>query len=125
MSSRVRRNERVKNQNFFDYTLLFVVMFIVIFGLVMIYSTSSYEAGVEIGDSAFYLKKQLFATVLGVFVMVVMINVDYHAWQRFAIPGLVMSFILVVLVKTPLGITANGATRWIKVGPLSDRKSVV
>lgn len=115
-----RRKGKIKNQNFFDYTLLFVVIFLIIFGLVMIYSTSSYEAASDFdGDSTYYLKKQLFATVLGAFVMGATTLIDYHVWEKFAFPGLLISFVLVFLVLTPMGISANGARRWIGIGPLS------
>ena len=115
-----RRKGKIKNQNFFDYTLLFVVIFLIIFGLVMIYSTSSYEAASDYdGDSTYYLKMQLFATVLGAFVMGATTLIDYHVWEKFAFPGLLISFVLVFLVLTPMGISANGARRWIGIGPLS------
>ena len=53
-----RRRRREKREYFYDYTLLFVVMFLVFFGLIMLYSTSSYEATLDFGNGAYYLKKQ-------------------------------------------------------------------
>ena len=83
------RKKKIKNQNFFDYTLLFVVIFLIAFGLVMMYSSSTYDAASDHnGDSAFYLRKQLLATILGVFVMAATTLIDYHIWERFAFPGL-------------------------------------
>ena len=61
-----RKKKKIRNQNFFDYTLLFVVIFLILFGLVMIYSTSSYDAANDFGDSTYYLRKQLLATFLGI-----------------------------------------------------------
>ena len=114
------KKRKIKNQNFFDYTLLFVVIFLIIFGLVMMYSSSTYDAASDHnGDSAFYLRRQLFATFLGVFVMAATTLIDYHIWERFAFPGLLLSFVLVILVLTPLGIEVNGARRWIGIGSLS------
>lgn len=114
------KKKKIKNQNFFDYTLLFVVIFLIAFGLVMMYSSSTYDAASDHnGDSAFYLRKQLLATILGVFVMAATTLIDYHIWERFAFLGLLISFVLVLLVLTPLGIEANGARRWISIGPLS------
>ena len=52
-----RRRRREKREYFYDYTLLFVVMFLVFFGLIMLYSTSSYEATLDFGNGAYYLKK--------------------------------------------------------------------
>lgn len=114
-----RKKKKIRNQNFFDYTLLFVVIFLILFGLVMIYSTSSYDAANDFGDSTYYLRKQLFATFLGIFVLAATTLIDYHFWERFAIPGLIVSFVLVLLVLTPIGISVNGARRWIQIGPMS------
>ncbi len=115
-----RKKKKIKNQNFFDYTLLFVVIFLILFGLVMIYSTSSYDAANDFnGDSTYYLRKQFFATFLGVFVLAATTLIDYHFWEKFAVPGLLVAFVLVLLVLTPIGISVNGARRWIKIGPLS------
>ena len=54
-----------KTIKYFDYTLLFVIIFLVCFGLVMLYSTSSYNAQIEYGDGTHYLKRQAFACCLG------------------------------------------------------------
>ena len=108
-----------QQETFFDYTLLFIVLFLLGFGLVMLYSTSSYEASMEMGDSAYYLKKQVASTVLGLIVMMVIANIPYHFWERFAFLGYVVSVVLILLVLTPLGIEANGARRWINVFGIS------
>ena len=104
-----------KNQSFFDYTLLFVVIFLIAFGLIMIYSTSSYEATGELGDSTYYLRHQFTATLAGVVVMVMTILVDYHRWEKYAFVGMAVSIVLIFLVLTPMGVEVNGARRWIRV----------
>ncbi len=104
-----------KNQFFFDYTLLFVVIFLIAFGLIMIYSTSSYEATGELGDSTYYLRHQFTATLAGVVVMVLTILVDYHRWEKYAFVGMAVSIVLIFLVLTPMGVEVNGARRWIRV----------
>ena len=115
----VGRKRGGQQETFFDYTLLFIVLFLLGFGLVMLYSTSSYEASMEMGDSAYYLKKQVASTVLGLIVMMVIANIPYHFWARFAFLGYVVSVVLILLVLTPLGIKANGARRWINVFGIS------
>ena len=115
----VGRKRGGQQETFFDYTLLFIVLFLLGFGLVMLYSTSSYEASMEMGDSAYYLKKQVASTVLGLIVMMVIANIPYHFWERFAFLGYVVSVVLIILVLTPLGIEANGARRWINVFGIS------
>ena len=113
------RKNRKQSEYFFDYTLLFIVLFLLGFGLIMVYSTSSYEASISANlkyDEAYYLKHQAFAAVMGFFAMIVVANIPYHFWERFATLGYFVSAILIVLVLTPLGIGANGARRWLNLG---------
>lgn len=100
----------------FDYTLLFIVLFLLCFGLVMLYSVSSYEANLKFEDSAYYLKKQLFATVVGLVVMIVVSLINYHVWEKFTIIAYITSLVLIGLVMSPLGYEANGARRWLDIG---------
>ncbi len=101
-----------------DYSLLFIVLFLLGFGMVMVYSTSSYEANLDFGDSAYYLKKQLFATILGLVAMLFVSNIPYHFWERFAMLGYIVSAVLILLI-IPFGHEANGAKRWLYIGPIS------
>jgi cell division protein FtsW len=105
-----------KKKYFFDYTMLFIVLFLVMFGLVMLYSTSSYEANIKFEDPAFYFRKQAVASAIGIGVMLVVMLVDYHHVQRFAFIAYVVSLILIILVLTPLGYEAGGARRWLNLG---------
>ena len=98
------------SESYFDYSLLFIVLFLLGFGMVMIYSTSSYESGTA------YLKKQAFAVVLGLVAMTVVARMDYHFWERFSVLAYIVSCVLLLLLLTPLGITRNGATRWLNFG---------
>lgn len=114
-----RRKNRKQNEYFFDYTLLFIVLFLLGFGLVMLYSTSSYEAALDYGDSAYYLKKQLMSTALGIFCMLVVSKINYHFWERFAVIGYIAAVALILMVLSPLGHEVKGARRWLRLGPLS------
>lgn len=113
-----RRNKK-QAEYFFDYTLLFIVLFLLGFGMIMVYSTSSYEASLSASlkyDEAYYLKHQALAAVMGLVAMIVVANIPYHFWERFAVLGYFLSAILIALVLTPLGIEANGAKRWLNLG---------
>ena len=117
-NSRNNRNRKKRKQYgfYFDYTLLFVLVFIVGFGLTMIYSTSSYTAQIEEGDPEFYFRKQLIFTIIGFVLMVVETKIfDYHYLKKFAVVIYIGGLLCMFLLKTPLGITRNGATRWIRV----------
>ena len=69
-SRKLYRVRTKKAQPTQDYTFLFIVLFFLMFGLVMLYSTSSYKAGLEYGDTAHYLKRQGGSSVLGLIGMV-------------------------------------------------------
>lgn len=111
----VRRKRKEQTEYFFDYSLLFIVLFLLGFGLVMIYSASSYEAFQDFQDAAYYLKKQVVAILIGLVMMIIVANIPYHFWERFAMLGYVLSMALVPLVLTPLGVESHGAKRWVGI----------
>ncbi len=112
------RRRQSNSENFMDYSLLFIVLFLLGFGLVMVYSTSSYEANLDFNNAAYYLKKQLFATILGLIAMLVVANIPYHFWERFAVIGYLVSVVLILLI-IPFGHESHGAKRWLYIGPIS------
>ena len=67
-----------------DYTLLLIVVLLVVIGLVILYSTSAYNGQVKFHDSFYYLKKQAFATVLGIVLMLFVAGMDFGLWERLA-----------------------------------------
>ena len=111
-----KRKKNHKSEYYFDYSLLFVILFLLGFGMLMIYSASSYTAYLDYnGDSAHYLKRQLLACILGMIAMVVVANIPYHFWEKFAVLAYVFSIAIIPVVKTPLGISSHGATRWFRI----------
>ena len=106
----------------YDYTLLTALFLLMIMGLVILYSTSAYNGEVKFHDSFYYLKKQLFATLLGVAAMFVMAGMYYHIWRRFAILGYVAAIFLSVAVML-FGDEYNGSKRWLSLGPFSFQPS--
>ena len=119
-----RRKKQGQSEYFFDYSLLFIVLFLLGFGLVMLYSTSSYEAAQDYGSSTFYLEKQLKATILGLAAMMVVANIPYHFWAKFYGLGYVVSVVLLGLM-IPFGHESGGAKRWFRIGGLSIQPSEI
>ena len=107
---------RGKTEHHVDVSLWFALLFLLGFGMVMIYSASSYTAFADYGDQMYYLKRQAIAVGLGLIAMVVVSRIPYHFWERFAFLGIFASVILIFLVKTPLGVESHGARRWIRTG---------
>ena len=107
------RNRTAAKEQYFDFDLLLVIVFLMCFGLVMLYSTSAYEAQTDFGNDMFYFSKQAIIAAAGVAGMFIVSKIDYHFYGAFALEIYVFSLILMALVQTPLGVTVNGARRWI------------
>lgn len=103
----------------YDMNLIVAVLFLIVFGLVMIYSASYYTASMSDTfnhDPTFLLKSQLKYSIVGLVIMLIVANIDYHSWKRVAVLGFLASLVLIALLKVPgVGVTVKGATRWIRV----------
>ena len=106
----------------YDDTLLVTVLVLVIAGLVLLTSISAYIGNVKFHDSFYYLKKQGFATGLGLVGMAVVSRIDYHRWIPLAVPGYLLSILLGVAVLL-FGEEYNGSKRWLSLGPVSFQPS--
>lgn len=105
-----------------DTNLLVALIFIMVFGFIMIYSASYYTAGMSSAyknDPMYLLKNQIIYSALGVVAMLVVANINYHVWSRFAVLGYIFCIGLILLLLVPsLAVTAKGATRWLRIGPV-------
>lgn len=101
-----------------DYTMLILVMILVVFGLIQLFSTSAWNGRVKFHDSAYYFKKQLFATSLGMMAMYLVSRMDYHVLARLAPLAYLASMGLSTAVLF-FGQEINGSKRWLSLGPLS------
>lgn len=103
----------------YDMNLIVAVIFLIVFGLIMIYSASYYTASMGQAfnyDPTYLLKSQAKYSVLGIGAMLVVANIDYHKWRYFAVLGFFGSIVLILLLLVPgLGVTVKGATRWIQI----------
>lgn len=122
--SRNRQNSPEKKKVYFDFTLLFLIVVLLGFGMVMLYSTSSYEAYDKFGDSMYYLKRQLRSILLGVVAMIILARIDYHKLKKFATASYVLSFILCAAVPF-IGVEINNSKRWLGVGSLTFQPSEI
>ena len=112
----------MSDQSRFDSPILLVTLILVGLGIVMVYSASAILAADKFKDSLYFLKKQAFFATAGVLLMFVMMNLDYHLWQKLAYPILAFSFTLLILVLI-IGTEAGGSIRWFRIGTLSFQPS--
>ena len=102
--------------DYYDFNLVAVIILIMCFGLIMLYSTSSYMAQINEGDDMFYFKKQAMYSIGCLVLAIVESYFDYHILAKFPFLIYGAAAFLMVLVKTPLGVTSHGARRWLKLG---------
>ena len=108
-----------------DTNLIVITMFLMVFGLIMVYSASYFKASMSKAfgyDSMHFLKNQAAMSLVGLVVMLGVSGINYHILKKkpIALAAIFLSLILTIVLKIPaLSITANGATRWVKLGPIS------
>jgi len=102
-----------------DFLLIILTLGLVVFGIIMVFSSSYYTAINEMGDPYYFLKREMIWAALGLGLMLFMSKVDYRAYAVLAPPIMLASVVLLGLLLTPLGITRNNATRWIGVGEIT------
>lgn len=110
------KENNVKPVRYFDYNLLFITMFLCIFGLVMIYSAGIIETE---GASDNFIKQAGIILITSIGSFVLMKWVPFSFWKRISPYLFLASMVLIVLVKTPLGHSSHNATRWVYFGPIS------
>lgn len=111
-----------KHKPYMDYTLIYILLLLLGFGLIMVYSTSSYTASITQAtgnDPYYFLRKQANATIIGLILMVIVSFIPHRVYTRFANLAMYVSIVLIFLILTPLGYEANGAKRWIRIGGIS------
>ncbi|MCI9611324.1 MAG: putative lipid II flippase FtsW [Eubacterium sp.] len=120
-----RRNRtKQKKIKYCDYSLFFLVIFLLGFGLVMLYSVSAYNANDKYGDALHYLRRQGLAVALGLMAMMLISKIDYHIWFHFGNLAYLVAFGLCAVVLIPgIGNEAKGSSRWLPLGPLSFQPS--
>lgn len=119
---RTRRNNGTAAKG--DLLFLAAVILLAGWGVVCVYSASSYNAEVQYGDAFYFFKKQLVGFVLGVMAMIGISFLPYEKLRRAGLPALIVSLVLLALVFVPgLGKSNYGATRWIGIGSLTIQPS--
>lgn len=98
-----------------DLPFLFLTLVLLVIGLVMMFSASYAYAYYHFGNSYYFIERQAAFAVFGVIVMIALSYFDYHHLHKFAIPILLFSYMLLVLVRFMAPV--NGVHRWITLGP--------
>lgn len=106
----------MKNRKF-EITLFISVMLISLFGVIMIYSSSYIWAGYKYNDPYKYLKNQGLFFIIGIFLMIIVSNIDYKKYYKLSNKLLLFCIILLILVLIPgIGTVRNGSRSWFGIG---------
>ena len=113
---KAQKKNRPQQKHHIEFPLVASVCTLVLFGIVMVYSASSYNASINYGNEYYYMTKQIIGAVLGFCAMTGFYFIDYHKLEKWKNWILLLSFLLLVVVFIPgVGSTSYGATRWIKL----------
>jgi len=97
--------------------LFLVTMILIVFGIIMIYSSSSIWAEYKFNDAFKYVKNQALFAFIGTFVMIIISKIDYKFYYNKASQIFLISIILLVLVLIPgIGSVRNGSRSWFGIG---------
>lgn len=104
-----------------DYTLIITILVLTIFGLIMLSSASVVMSYQMFGHNYYYFFRQLLlGGILGFLGFFITSKIDYHRWKKFALPLLIITLVLLVLVLIPqFNLEYGGAKRWIHIGALT------
>lgn len=117
----LRVKDKVKKVGNMDVTFFVLVMVLLTFGLIMLFSASYAYAYYRYGGDSFrFIRKQAFFAVVGVVGMLVISKIDYHILKKFTYWVFGICLVLLVLVLIfPAGDGGeglNGAKRWLSLG---------
>jgi cell division protein FtsW len=108
----------------YDPWLLGAALVLAMLGVVMVYSASAVYASARLGDGLWFFKRQALGALAGLAALLLAMKLGYRRIEKLAVPLLLLSLILLVLVLVPgLGVVAGGARRWLRVGSLSFQPS--
>lgn len=99
-----------------DWLLIITTILLAVFGLLMVYSSSYVFALYDRGDHLYFFKRQSMWLGISLIVFFILMHFPFRAFKKLSPLIILVSIILLILVKTPLGIEDNGAQRWLGIG---------
>ncbi len=122
LNKKLNKGKKEAGVHYFDYSLLFIIIFLIGFGLVMLYSVSSYKAQIDFGSASYYLKRQLFIGLAGIVAMLIVSLFPLEIWKKYAFHLYALALFACALVPI-IGQSYNNSQRWLKFGNLTIQPS--
>lgn len=121
-SINARKHQIRTGERYIDLTMLVVLVIILIFGLAMIYSTSSYRARDLYGDDTYFFRRQAIYMFIAVLGMIIVSRIDHMFFFKYSKVILWISLLLQILVLV-IGTASHGSSRWLYIGPVGFQPS--
>ena len=117
------KNTAEKQEPTYDRSLLVLVFTLMGIGLVIVASASMPE-GIALSDDPFrFLKRHFIYIILCLFILATVVSIPVQRWHKYTPLILLVSTVGLIIVLTALGTEVNGASRWLRVGPLNVQPS--
>ncbi len=114
----IKPTDLVRVKGGVDRPMFLIIMILLCFGTVMIFSASFAYALYDKGDSYYYFKRQILFALVGLLAMIFIMNViDYRLIQKFTVLGFLITCGLLAIVPI-YGLSKGVATRWIQIGSI-------
>jgi len=108
-----------------DRVLFLVTLALVVFGVVMVFSSSAVIAQERFGDPNYFFFKQLVAASIGVALMFVVMKVDYHSYRKPAVVFATLALVVGLMLAVFFGTGARNTYRWIQFAGFNFQPSEV
>ena len=124
-SRSIRKKKKATSMKSISYGFLCGILLLLFIGIVMVYSSSSYYALYQSklnNNSEYFFSKVILWSIVGILGMLFTMSIDYHKYKKMT-PYLVMITLILLVLVLFIGANVNGATRWLRLGPLSFQPS--
>ena len=124
-SRSIRKKKKATSMKSISYGFLCGILLLLFIGIVMVYSSSSYYALYQAklnNNSEYFFSKVILWSIVGILGMLFTMSIDYHKYKKMT-PYLVMITLILLVLVLFIGANVNGATRWLRLGPLSFQPS--
>lgn len=108
-----------------DYLLAITIFGLVVFGLIMVYSSSIIVSFEKVGHGYHYLLQQAISAGLGILAWVLLVKVDYHLYKKYSFWFLIASLLLLFLVFIPYLNGGQDIKRWVFIGGINFQPSEI
>ena len=123
---KLKKNKVFATGGYIDYQTIFLVVVLLAFGVMMVYSASAYRATLSGLPSGYFAMRQGMIGLAGIVVMMLISCFNYQFYKRPVMQRLIVTAMIVCAgIALVLGVSSNGSQRWIEVGGIQLQPSEI